>query len=137
MLIDLQFCPSPSQQKFHSDDRGHSPSPLPTPSPSPFPQSQPEDTETSLFSRRKLEILKGISIYFNPGELIGIMGPSGQYQTSYVDSNPQATPTLREKKRIARKPSSTKLDDITRFNLEIRIVKCTCSLRSWAEVDRM
>ena len=23
------------------------------------------------------EILKGISLYFNPGELVGIMGPSG------------------------------------------------------------
>ena len=28
--------------------------------------------------REEKEILKGISLYFNPGELIGIMGPSGQ-----------------------------------------------------------
>lgn len=24
------------------------------------------------------EILKGVSVYFNPGELVGIMGPSGE-----------------------------------------------------------
>lgn len=28
-------------------------------------------------SREQKRILKGISLYFNPGELIGIMGPSG------------------------------------------------------------
>ncbi len=28
-------------------------------------------------NREVKEILKGISLYFNPGELIGIMGPSG------------------------------------------------------------
>ena len=30
-------------------------------------------------NREVKEILKGISLYFNPGELIGIMGPSGTY----------------------------------------------------------
>ncbi len=29
-------------------------------------------------ARKYKEILKGISLYFNPGELIGIMGPSGE-----------------------------------------------------------
>ena len=29
------------------------------------------------YSREQKRILKGISLYFNPGELIGIMGPSG------------------------------------------------------------
>ena len=27
---------------------------------------------------KRKKILKGISVYFNPGELIGIMGPSGK-----------------------------------------------------------
>jgi len=31
-------------------------------------------------ARKHKEILKGISLYFNPGELIGIMGPSGETQ---------------------------------------------------------
>ena len=35
---------------------------------------------TSVIKRPKREkvILEGISLYFNPGELIGIMGPSGE-----------------------------------------------------------
>ena len=28
--------------------------------------------------RERREILKGISTYFNPGELVAILGPSGQ-----------------------------------------------------------
>lgn len=30
-------------------------------------------------SREEKVILKGISLYFNPGEMIGIMGPSGKW----------------------------------------------------------
>lgn len=33
-------------------------------------------------SREHKDILKGISLYFNPGELIGIMGPSGLFASS-------------------------------------------------------
>ena len=29
---------------------------------------------------RKKEIIKGVSTYFNPGELVAIMGPSGIHQ---------------------------------------------------------
>ena len=29
------------------------------------------------YNKQQKNILKGISLYFNPGELIGIMGPSG------------------------------------------------------------
>ena len=29
--------------------------------------------------KERKQILKGISVYFNPGELVGIMGPSGEY----------------------------------------------------------
>ena len=38
-----------------------------------------EVQSTSVIKRPKREkvILEGISLYFNPGELIGIMGPSG------------------------------------------------------------
>ena len=30
-----------------------------------------------IFKRESKQILNGISLYFNPGELVGIMGPSG------------------------------------------------------------
>ena len=31
-------------------------------------------------NREEKAILKGISLYFNPGEMIGIMGPSGEVE---------------------------------------------------------
>ena len=31
----------------------------------------------TVFRTKRKKILKGISVYFNPGEMIGIMGPSG------------------------------------------------------------
>lgn len=31
------------------------------------------------------DILKGISLYFNPGSMIGIMGPSGSGKTTFLD----------------------------------------------------
>ena len=31
------------------------------------------------------DILKGISLYFNPGSIIGIMGPSGSGKTTFLD----------------------------------------------------
>ena len=30
-------------------------------------------------------ILKGVSVYFNPGNMIGIMGPSGCGKTTFLD----------------------------------------------------
>ena len=37
------------------------------------------------FKKSKKEILKGLSLYFNPGEMIGIMGPSGSGKTTFLD----------------------------------------------------
>ena len=31
-----------------------------------------------VFKTKRKKILKGLSVYFNPGEMIGIMGPSGK-----------------------------------------------------------
>ena len=36
------------------------------------------ENEDSQFIAKEKEILKGISVYFNPGEMVGIMGPSGE-----------------------------------------------------------
>ena len=30
-------------------------------------------------------ILKGVSVYFNPGKMVGIMGPSGCGKTTFLD----------------------------------------------------
>ena len=44
-----------------------------------------EEMKTAFGGRVIKEILKGISIYFNPGEMIGIMGPSGCGKTTFLD----------------------------------------------------
>ena len=41
--------------------------------------------QKKLFGYREKAILKGISIYFNPGEMIGVMGPSGCGKTTFLD----------------------------------------------------
>ncbi len=46
--------------------------------------AEPEG-EQKRFGYRKKEILKGISVYFNPGEMIGVMGPSGCGKTTFLD----------------------------------------------------
>ena len=48
-----------------------------SPSPPVDEESLPKDLAKKNFRRRQREILKGISLYFNPGEMVGIMGPSG------------------------------------------------------------
>ncbi len=41
--------------------------------------------EKKMFGYRKKQILKAISVYFNPGEMIGVMGPSGCGKTTFLD----------------------------------------------------
>ena len=41
--------------------------------------------QKKMFGYREKAILKGISIYFNPGEMIGVMGPSGCGKTTFLD----------------------------------------------------
>ena len=48
-------------------------------------QTPTEEMKTAFGGRVVKEILKGISIYFNPGEMIGIMGPSGCGKTTFLD----------------------------------------------------
>lgn len=45
-----------------------------------------EDTYIRFFQEwTTKEILKGVSLYFNPGSMIGIMGPSGCGKTTFLD----------------------------------------------------
>lgn len=44
-----------------------------------------EKETTNAFGYRKKQILKEISVYFNPGEMIGVMGPSGCGKTTFLD----------------------------------------------------
>lgn len=45
-----------------------------------------DDTFVHCFSEyTKREILKGISLYFNPYSMVGIMGPSGCGKTTFLD----------------------------------------------------
>ena len=48
-------------------------------------QSPAEEMKKAFGGRVIKEILRGISIYFNPGEMIGIMGPSGCGKTTFLD----------------------------------------------------
>lgn len=65
-------------------------------SPSEHPEAPIGKTKMTggLFHREEKEILKGISIYFNPGELVGIMGPSGKNMHLYECSRTWVTMTI-------------------------------------------
>ena len=69
--------PTDEERSFTELTERCSSSPHSPPSPQPVPPKPDTEIQTSLLGRRKLEILKGISMYFNPRQLIGIMGPSG------------------------------------------------------------
>ena len=43
------------------------------------------EVEKEVFGYRKKKILKAVSVYFNPGEMIGVMGPSGCGKTTFLD----------------------------------------------------
>ena len=55
-------------------------------SPSDNPDEEVEDTFVHCFQEwTTKEILRGISLYFNPKSIIGIMGPSGSGKTTFLD----------------------------------------------------
>lgn len=51
----------------------------------PSSTTSTELSKETLGGRFTKEILKNISVYFNPGNMVGIMGPSGSGKTTLLD----------------------------------------------------
>jgi ABC-type multidrug transport system ATPase subunit len=53
------------------------------------PEQKAEDADNTIVKcfqeYATKDILRGISLYFNPGSMIGIMGPSGCGKTTFLD----------------------------------------------------